>query len=442
MLHTPISVTALGLNFPQKVCFSGFSTKIHPGMRIAITGRNGSGKSTLLKILMGEQSPSEGAVHIPKGVSFGYVPQVIEEFSNLSGGQRLNAALTQALSCDPDILLLDEPTNHLDLANRRSLMRLLQKFSGTLIVVSHDVELLRTCVGTFWHIQDGTIAIFSGSYDAWRQELDDRRASIEHELGMLDRQKKQTHKDLMKEQTRAKKSKLKGEKKREQGHWPTLVASGKKRQAQETAGRHNHHISTKKQELVEKLEALRLPETITPKFSLQASEVNPSKVIVSVTDGCCGYGSTSLLEGIYLSLPACGRLAITGNNGSGKTTLVKAMLNDPIVAKSGDWIVPKQEDIGYLDQHYSTLLPQRSVLQNVELLVPAWPREEIRRHLNDFLFRKNEDVLRLVATLSGGEKARLSLAQIAAKTPRLLVLDEVTPNPDLEEKVESFGCPW
>jgi len=95
---------------------------------------------------MGAQSPSEGAVHIPKDVSFGYVPQVIESFSDLSGGQRLNAALTQALACDPDVLLLDEPTNHLDLGNRRSLMRLLRKFSGTLIVVSHDVELLRTCV--------------------------------------------------------------------------------------------------------------------------------------------------------------------------------------------------------------------------------------------------------------------------------------------------------
>lgn len=287
---------------------------------------------------------------------------------------------------------------------------------------------------TFWHIQDGTITVFSGSYDAFKQEVSNQRASIEQELHLLERRKKQTHEGLMKEQARAKKSKLKGKKKQAQGSWPTLVASGKKRQAQETAGRHNHHIHTKKQDLIEKLEGLRLPEMIVPKFSLQASGINPSKAILSVVNGGCGYGGIPLLEGIFLSLGACGRLAITGSNGSGKTTLVKAMLNEAAVIKSGDWIVPNPNDIGYLDQHYSTLCFQGSVFQSIELLVPTWSHQEVRRHLNDFLFRTNEEVTRLVSTLSGGEKARLSLAQIAAKTPKLLILDEVTNNLDLETR--------
>jgi ATPase subunit of ABC transporter with duplicated ATPase domains len=87
-----------------------------------------------------------------------------------------------------------------------------------------------------------------------------------------------------------------------------------------------------------------------------------------------------------------------------------------------------------LDQHYGTLSPEKTVLETIAELVPTWTHIEVRRHLNDFLFRKNEEVNSLVAQLSGGEKARLSLAQIAAKTPKLLILDEITNNLDLETK--------
>lgn len=127
-------------------------------------------------------------------------------------------------------------------------------------------------------------------------------------------------------------------------------------------------------------------------------------------------------------------MAITGDNGSGKSTLIKAILGDESIYKTGDWHVIKREDIGYLDQHYSTLHPDKTVLETIADLVPSWSHTEIRRHLNDFLFRKNEEVNALVSTLSGGEKARLSLAQIAAKTPKLLILDEITNNLDLETK--------
>lgn len=431
--HHPISLTTLGLSFPQKVCFSGFSTQVHYGMRIALMGRNGSGKSTLLKILQCLMDPSEGEVYIPKDVSFGYVPQVIEDFHNLSGGQRLNESLTKTLASDPNVLLLDEPTNHLDLRNRGSLMRLLQKFPGTLIVVSHDVELLRSCIDTLWHIQDGKITVFSGDYDAYMREISNKRSSIEYELSLLDRQKKQSHNDLMKEQMRTKKSKVRGEKKREQGHWPTIVAGGKERQAQETTGRNKKQISAKKQDLIEKLADLRLPEIVIPKFSLKSSEVSSSKTLVAIREGSCGYG-VPLVQGIFLILSSCDRMAITGDNGSGKSTLVKGILNDAAVIKSGDWTLPKREDIGYLDQHYSPLNPYSSVLEEIQTLVPAWSHEEVRRHLNDFLFRKNEEVMALVSMLSGGEKARLSLAQIAAKTPKLLILDEITNNLDLETR--------
>lgn len=433
MIHNPISITHLGLNFPQKICFSGFSTQVQPGMRIALTGCNGCGKSTLLQMIQGLKNPSEGEIRIPKDVTFGYVPQVIEDFQNLSGGQRLNKALTRALASNPNILLLDEPTNHLDLKNRRSLMRLLQKFPGTLIVVSHDVELLRTCIDTLWHINDGKITVFSGNYDNYMRETQTQRVSLQKELSLLDRQKVETHQALMKEQARAKNSRSKGEKHIEERKWPTIVSGVKARRSEETSGRKKKQIQTQKQDLTEKLADLRLSELLTPKFSLRSSEISPSNNILSITEGRCGYGFP-LLEDIFLTLSARGRMAITGDNGSGKTTLVKGILNDPNVLKSGDWNLPKVQDIGYLDQHYATLAPNRTALEEIETLVPTWSHEELRRHLNNFLFRKNEEILAPVATLSGGEKVRLSFAQIAAKTPKLLILDEVTNNLDLETR--------
>ena len=114
--------------------------------------------------------------------------------------------------------------------------------------------------------------------------------------------------------------------------------------------------------------------------------------------------------------------------------MIKAILDNESVIKSGNWHTPKVSDIGYLDQHYGTLSAEKTVLETIAELVPTWTHIEVRRHLNDFLFRKNEEVNALVRTLSGGEKARLSLAQIAAKTPKLLILDEITNNLDLETK--------
>jgi len=400
-------------------------------MRIGIIGCNGSGKSILIKILQGLSEPSEGDVEIPPNASFGYVPQTIKEFEDLSGGQRLNKVLTRALASHPNILVLDEPTNHLDVYNRHSLLRLLHKFQGTLIVASHDKELLRTCIDTLWHIDQGFIHEFHGNYDDYQQEMKIKRAALEQELGHLDRQKKEVHESLMREQKRAKNSRLHGKKRIEQRKWPTIVSGAKAKRAEETSGRKKIAIQHKKQNLLNQFSSLRIPEIITPRFSLNTSRINSSHRIISITNGACGY-QKPILQEVFLSLESGGRLAIRGNNGSGKSTLMKGILGSPSVTRSGQWAVPKQEEIGYLDQHYVNLHENRSVLEIIQEVVPHWPLIDVRRHLNDFLFRKNEEVIAQVTTLSGGERARLSLAQIAARPPKLLLLDEITNNLDLE----------
>lgn len=433
-MHKSIQIKNLTLSFPHKICFDDFSTQVHYGSRIAIIGRNGSGKSSLLKILQGISKATQGDVHIPEDVILGYVPQIIAEFDTLSGGQRLNAAVTAALKNDPNVLLLDEPTNHLDHHNRKSLIRMLRNYVGTLIVVSHDTEILRHCIDTLWHIDNGKIHVFTGNFDDYMREIHMKRVAIEKELSKLNRQKKDMHQALMKEQKRAAKSRAKGEKSIKQKKWPTVVSHAKALQSEETSGRKKMAIDHKKRDLTEQLSNLRLPEIIVPTFHLSSAD-NKNRTVVSISGGTIGYqAGKPVLSNIHLSLNFNGRLAIRGDNGSGKSTLAKAILGDHTLIKTGDWYTLKAEEIGYLDQHYSTLSPEKTVFESIAELVPSWSHLEVRRHLTDFLFRKNEEVNTSVGKLSGGEKARLSLAKIAAKTPRLLILDEITNNLDAETR--------
>lgn len=434
MIHKPMQIKNLSLSFPHKTCFDDFNVQIRHGSRVAIIGRNGSGKTTLLKILQGALEPTSGIIECGSDVVFGFVPQIIENFDSLSGGQRFNKALTYALSRNPNVLLLDEPTNHLDRHHRKSLIRLLKSYSDTLIVVSHDTELLRYCMDTLWHIDNGQIQVFSGNYDDYICETQSHRASIEKELTYLARQKKDIHHALMKEQKRAAKSKTQGEKNIYQKKWSTVVSTTKASRAEETSGHKKSVIDHKKKKLSKQLVKLRLPEIIVPKFSINAAEIS-DRMIVSINDGSIRYiGTEPLLQKISLSMRSKDRIAIQGENASGKSTLIKAILEDVSVIKSGNWIVPRRIDIGYLDQHYGTLSAEKTVYETIAVLVPTWFPIALRRLLNDFLFRKNEEVNTEVCKLSGGEKVRLTLAQIAALTPKLLILDEITNNLDLETR--------
>jgi len=434
MTHKPIHVKNLSLYFPHKICFENFNAQIGYGRRIAIIGRNGCGKSTLLKILQGTAEASAGGIQHSDDINWAYVPQVIDEYDSLSGGARLNKALAAALCGDPNVLLLDEPTNHLDRQHRHRLMRMLRNFYGTLLVVSHDTELLRHSVDTLWHIDHGAIHEFRGCYDDYIREAKRQRAAIAQELSRLDREKKDMHHALMQEQQRAAKSRVRGEKNIDQRKWPTITSKSKALRAAETPGRKKMAIEHQKQDLMTQLENLRLPEIIVPTFSLNAAD-NAHHTLLAIREGSVGYvAQPSLVHDIYLSLNSNAHVAIMGSNGSGKTTLIKAILGSAHVIKTGDWVVPKLSDIGYLDQHYATLIPEQSVLDSIATVVPNWSHAEIRHHLNTFLFHKNEAVHALTRQLSGGEKARLSLAQIAARTPKLLILDEVSNNLDLETR--------
>lgn len=422
-MHNPIYIKDFSLSFPHKICFENFSTQISFGDRIGIIGRNSSGKSSLLKMIFEQNSD----------VAIAYIPQIIDDFSSLSGSERFNKALSQALSENPLLLLLDEPTNHLDLHNRKSLMRMLEGYFCTLMVVTHDRELLRRCVDILWHIDNGKVTIFRGNYDDYMGEMRTKRQSIVRQLELLKQEKKALHQNLMREQERVAKSKSSGKKKVAQKKWMKSVGDLKAMKAEKSQGDKLKTIDDKKQKLSEQLSEIRLPEIITPKFHLSHHDVG-DKTLVSIIDGSIGYGNKIIVQNINMSINSRERVAVVGDNGCGKTTLVKAILGDANILKSGDWHAPNFRDIGYLDQHYGNLDPEKSVVEIISYTNPAWTHGEIRQHLNDFLFRKNEEVNVSVKNLSGGERARLSLAKIAASPPKLLILDEITNNIDLETR--------
>lgn len=351
-----------------------------------------------------------------------------------SGGERLNACLSQALAAEPNVLLLDEPSNHLDQRNRRSLIRCLRNWCGTLLLVSHDIELIRQCTDIVRHIEDEKVHIFRGDHLDYLRERRSRHEAIEHELKLLARESKAAHDALMRERQRAAKSKRRGEKSIDQRKWPTVVSKSKTARAVETPGRKQSAIQARRKELDEDRRALRPPESVTPTFSFDAA-TRGERTLVAIRQGGVGYpGRAPVLHDVALTVEAHDRLALKGDNGSGKTTLVRAMLNDPRVWRTGDWMLPRAEEMAILDQHYAMLAPHQTALATIASMRPAWPEAQLRRHLANYLFFTNAQVHTPVASLSGGEKARLCMARIGALTPRLIILDEPGNNLDLETR--------
>lgn len=422
-----LSLQKISLIYTHKTCFENVTEAIHPGDCIGIIGCNGSGKSSLLKILAGEMEPSRGQIQGLEESSISLIPQVPDSPPGCSGGEYFKTLFNQSLAARPDILLLDEPTNHLDRKNRSALINRLNSFHGTLIIATHDTELLNSCVDTIWPLENGGIIPFHGNYACYEEEM---RRQKDHQ------HKSREH--LSKEQNRliAAKNKLdirqnKSSKKKSKDR-NFMGFNNHASQAQAKTDGSITRLSERVDAIREKLKESVIQELPPPRFTIIPGRLQKGNVL-TISSGSCGF-EQAILSQIAMSLEEGSKAALLGNNGSGKSTLFKAIMSDPAIRREGDWMAPKGTDIGYLDQHYSLLKPGETALDTIREVDPSLSPAMIRKHLSSFLFRKNEDVLRDISTLSGGEKARLSLARIAARPPRLLLLDEITNNIDLETR--------
>lgn len=433
------SIHQLSLIYPEKICFEHFDAQVYPGQRIAVIGDNGCGKTSLLQMIAGKRVIDDGKIRFYQDIEVGYVAQIPDRFDGLSGAERFQKALSDALSSNPELLILDEPTNHLDVDNRKQLLQFLSYYPGTIIIASHDQQLLSMVPDCLWSIHGGKVEQFDGQYEDFVHEKEIYYAQLNHRLVFLHKDKKAMHEKLMREQNRAKKAKEQGKKSIQNRKWPTIVSHAKMNKAAMTSGKKSKQIRDKRDEILEQISELDRPEIIEPKFHLPPGFIS-QKSVVMIKDGEIGYVNKMIANQIHIQLIGQGRLAFKGANGSGKSTLIKAILDQPGVIKQGDWLAPNQQDIGYLDQHYKQLSEDETVLSTLENIRPEWTHQQIRSHLNDFLFKSNSVVNQEVSCLSGGEKARLSLARIAAKPPKLLILDEVTNNLDLTTRNHIIQC--
>jgi len=323
--------------------------------------------------------------------------QLTSPVSAFSGGWQMRLNLAQALLCPSDLLLLDEPTNHLDLDAVIWLEKWIQRYEGTLLLISHDKAFIDNCADRIISVEQQQLFSYTGNYSAYEKQKAERARlqNIEYQK----QQDKVQHLQSFIDRFKAKASKAK--------------------QAQ----------SRIKQ--LERMETL-IPAHLSSPFSF--AFVPPEKLpnpLVSMEQVKIGYDETVILGEVKLNLVPGSRIGLLGRNGAGKSTLIKLLAGekDPI---SGRYDISAGLNVGYFAQHQLEFLDlEASALTHIQRLDSTATEQSIRDFLGGFNFN-GDSALKPVAPFSGGEKARLVLAMIVYQKPNLLLLDEPTNHLDLE----------
>lgn len=354
----------------------------------------------------------------------------------LSGGEQMKLSLARILMTSPNLLILDEPTNHLDFKTRIWLENFLSDYKGTVIIVSHDRHLLNKLVTAIWHVDGGQIKEYSGNYEFFlrQSEIEDAQAQAEYEV--LVRQTKLIEKASRKEQERAAHGARRARGRKPKDHDRVRLGVHAET-ASRTAGKKRSRIQAKKEDVLAQVEEKRPRPKVEFRFDLHAPQkIKTRKQLLRLEGVSMGYGERQVISRVNLEIAYGDRVGIFGENGSGKTTLIRAILGYPETTVVGQLETASGVQIGFLDQQTRNLRLEKTVLENLLPFAKGWAKEKTRQHLARFLFRTNEEVAQRASTLSGGERMRLSLAQIGALNPALLIFDEPTNNLDLSSMEE------
>jgi ATP-binding cassette subfamily F protein 3 len=465
---------------------SNIKLEVQSKDRIALVGRNGAGKSTLLKIIAEQLSYDSGEIIKPKGVSIDYMGQdtVLEStlsiweemmtvfaplkkmekelrtletkmgdpdifndsvqyekltkeydqlqvtfkdlggyqyeadtrsilhgfrFSNfdystpissLSGGQKTRLALAKLLLTKPDLLILDEPTNHLDIETLAWLEQFLQGYEGAILIVSHDRYFLDKVVNQVYEVTQKTTVKYTGNYSKYLVQKAER---YEKELRQYEKQQDEVAKlnDFIQR---------------------NIARASTTKRAQ----------SRRKQ--LDRMELINRPNEgeKSASFSFEIERQSGNEVL-NLENVSIGYDEHKyVVQEANLRIKKGESLALVGPNGVGKSTLLKGIV-DKLSFKTGTISFGSNVMVGYYDQEQANLTSNKTVLNELWDDYPSKPEKEIRTALGNFLF-SGDDVLKIVSTLSGGEKARLALAKLMLQKANFLILDEPTNHLDLDSK--------
>ncbi|KUN03271.1 ABC transporter [Streptomyces yokosukanensis] len=486
-MSSSLTCTSLSFSWADGTAvFVGLDISFGPG-RTGLIGVNGSGKSTLLKLLAGELTPADGTVKISGEV--GYLPQNVsldtslridqalgiaerraalhaieagdvaaEHFETVgddwdveeralvtlgelglghigldrtvgevSGGESVLLRLAALLLRRPDVLLLDEPTNNLDVYARRRLYQAVAAWPGVLVVVSHDRELL-DLVDQIAELRSGEVAWYGGNFSAYEEALAVEQEAAERMVRVAEADVRKQKRELADAQVKLARRKRYGQKMFEQKREPKIVMGGRKRAAQESAGKHRimheERLAEARDRLDEAAEAVRDDDEI--RVDLPYTAVPPGRQVLTLENLAMAYGAR--IEGV-LDLRGPERIALVGRNGAGKTTLLRTVAGQLApVAGEAQAHVP----LRFLPQRLDVLDDALTVAENVARFAPGATNNRIRARLARFLFR-GARADQQAATLSGGERFRAALAalMLAEPAPQLLLLDEPTNNLDM-----------
>jgi ATPase subunit of ABC transporter with duplicated ATPase domains len=483
-----ITLHALSFSWPDGTpVLDGVTATIGPG-RTGLVAPNGGGKTTLLRLLTGELTPTGGSVavdgvlgHLRQDLpltatgtvadALGVAPvlaairaveagdadpahfEVIgedwdveeraaaqldrlglggtaldRELATLSGGQVVAVGLAGQLLRRPDVLLLDEPTNNLDRTERDRLAGVVEAFPGTLLVVSHDRDLLDRMDRTA-ELARGSLRTVAGGFSAWEAVVAAEQAAAERDVRGAEQALRRERRERQEARERAERRSASAARRAPDAGIPKILLGARKRRAEESAGRadgtHGARVDEAHARLDRAEAALRDDTTIA--LDLPGTRVPAGRTVVDAA----GVDVRGLFPGgVDLSLRGPERVALTGDNGSGKTTLLRVLAGE--LAPDRGTVTRAEGRVAYLSQRLDLLDPGTTVADALAAAAPDRPEAERLTLLARFLFRGARAHLP-VGALSGGERLRAVLAGVlfAEPAPQLLLLDEPTNNLDL-----------
>ena len=376
--------------------------------KAAIVGINGSGKTTLLRCILGIEEADEGSIAFSKEKKMDYLAQQHadieaenEDYDTLSGGQKTRKRLEEILQEKPDLLILDEPTNHLDIGSIQWLEKVLKRYDGAVLLVSHDRYFLDKIVTKVIDLERGKVRMYQGNYSAYAEK---KRQIREAEWKAFQNQQAEIK------------------------HQEAVIEKLKQFNREKSIKR-----AESREKMLSKVERLEKPEEIENEMKLLFSprESSGNDVLMAKELGKSYDGRRLFSHGTF-SLQRGEHVALIGDNGTGKTTLLK-ILNGLIRADEGEFRLGSKVKIAYYDQEHAVLHMEKTLFEEIQDTYPEMNNTKVRNVLAAFLFT-GDDVYKRIQDLSGGEQGRVSLAKLMLSDANFLILDEPTNHLDIQGK--------